>query len=99
MKGFPGGAPIDQAALLTLECDYLVPAALENQITVENAADVRARIIVEGANGPTTHGADAILEDRGSSSSPTSSRTAAASRFPTSSGSRTAWASSGASRK
>jgi glutamate dehydrogenase (NAD(P)+) len=65
VKGFPGGVPIEPSSLLTLDCEYLVPAALENQITVENAADVRAKIIVEGANGPTTHGADAILEDRG----------------------------------
>ena len=62
---FPGAAPIDPGSLLTLDCEYLVPAALENQITADNAAEVRAKIVVEGANGPTTHSADAILEKRG----------------------------------
>ena len=65
VKGFPGATPVDPAALLTLDCDYLVPAALENQITVENAGAVKAKIVVEGANGPTTHHADEILEKRG----------------------------------
>ena len=65
VKGFPGAAPIDPGSLLTLDCEYLVPAALENQITADNAAEVRAKIVVEGANGPTTHSADAILEKRG----------------------------------
>jgi glutamate dehydrogenase (NAD(P)+) len=65
VKGFPGSAPIDAAALLTTDCEFLVPAALENQITAENAGAVRARIVVEGANGPTTAAADRILESRG----------------------------------
>lgn len=65
VKGFPGGTPIVPASLLALDCEFLVPAALENQITSENAAEVRAKIIVEGANGPTTHAADEILEKRG----------------------------------
>ena len=65
VKGFPGSTPIDPAALLTLDCEYLVPAALENQITADNAHGVKAKIIVEGANGPTTHHADEILEKRG----------------------------------
>jgi len=56
---------IDTAALLTLESDDLVPAALENRITAANAADVRARIVVEGASGPTTAAADRALEERG----------------------------------
>jgi glutamate dehydrogenase (NAD(P)+) len=55
--------PHDQ--LLTLDCDVLVPAALENVITSQNANDIKARIICEGANGPTTAGADKILEDNG----------------------------------
>jgi glutamate dehydrogenase (NAD(P)+) len=65
VKGFPRSTPIDPASLLALDCEYLVPAALENQITAENANDVKAKIVVEGANGPTTHHADEILEKRG----------------------------------
>src|SRR5690349_12936497 len=51
--------------VLTLDCDVLVPAALENVITSKNARDVKARIICEGANGPTTANADKILEEKG----------------------------------
>lgn len=51
--------------LLTLDVDVLVPAALEAQIVVENAGGVRAKVIVEGANGPTTPEADLILADKG----------------------------------
>lgn len=57
--------PICNADLLTLECDVLVPAALSGQFTEHNADLVRASILVEGANGPTTPEADAIFEDRG----------------------------------
>lgn len=56
---------ITNSELLELPCDVLVPAALENQLTELNAGRVRAKLIVEGANGPTTPGADAIFEDRG----------------------------------
>ncbi len=63
--GFSGGVPIDPADLLTTDCDILVPAALENQITAENANDIKAKIIVEGANGPTTHDADDIFQKKG----------------------------------
>jgi len=63
--GFPGAADITNQELLTTECDLLVPAALENQITAENAAEVKARVIAEAANGPTTPEADAVLESRG----------------------------------
>lgn len=63
--GFPGAEAIDNEALLELPCDILVPAALENQLTVDNASRVRARIVAEAANGPTTPEADAILFDRG----------------------------------
>jgi glutamate dehydrogenase (NAD(P)+) len=62
---YPGGEPIDNAALLATECDVLIPAALEQQITAANADRVRARLVVEGANGPTTPEADAILAERG----------------------------------
>lgn len=51
--------------LLAVECDVLIPAALENQIRADNAADVRARLVVEAANGPTTPAADEILFERG----------------------------------
>ena len=63
--GFPGATPLDPAELLQKQCDVLVPAAAANQITAENAGRVEAKIIAEGANGPTTPQADAILEDRG----------------------------------
>ena len=64
VSAYPGGEPIDNATLLTVDCDVLVPAALEQQITAANAERVRARLIVEGANGPTTPEADAILAAR-----------------------------------
>jgi len=64
VAGFPGGKPLT-TPIVEYECDILIPAALENQITAENAARVRARIIAEGANGPTTPDADKILEDKG----------------------------------
>ena len=63
--GFGGGDAIDNAALLTLDVDVLVPAAVEGVLSHENAPDVKARWVVEGANGPTTPRADAILADRG----------------------------------
>ncbi|MBA4394303.1 MAG: glutamate dehydrogenase, partial [Desulfobacca sp.] len=57
--------PITNQELLELKCDILVPSALGNQITSENATKLHCRMIVEGANGPTTPGADNILQDRG----------------------------------
>ncbi|MGH9555869.1 MAG: Glu/Leu/Phe/Val family dehydrogenase [Terriglobales bacterium] len=63
--GFPGTEAISGEAILEVECDILVPAALENQITLENAARVKAKIVAEAANGPTTPGADAVLHQKG----------------------------------
>ncbi len=62
---YPDGEPVTNQELLTLECDVLIPAALENQITPDNAGDVKARVIAEGANGPTTPEADGILDKHG----------------------------------
>jgi glutamate dehydrogenase/leucine dehydrogenase len=62
---FPGANPISSEALLELPCDILIPAALENQITLENAERIKARIVAEAANGPTTPDADLILHNRG----------------------------------
>ncbi|HET8625400.1 MAG TPA: Glu/Leu/Phe/Val dehydrogenase [Gemmatimonadales bacterium] len=59
------GQHVTNEELLTLDCDVLVPAALENVITSHNAGQIKARIICEGANGPTTAGADRILEENG----------------------------------
>lgn len=65
VAAFPDSTQVSNSELLALPCDVLIPAAIENQITAENAKDVQARIIVEGANGPTTPAADDILRDRG----------------------------------
>jgi glutamate dehydrogenase (NAD(P)+) len=62
---FPGGEPIDNERLFAMDVDVLVPAALENQITLENAPSIRARIVAEGANGPTTPEAHRVLHERG----------------------------------
>ena len=61
LEGYTGAETIASDKVLELECDILIPAALENQITLENAARVRAKIVAEAANGPTTPGADVIL--------------------------------------
>ncbi|MDX1906778.1 MAG: Glu/Leu/Phe/Val dehydrogenase [Bacteroidia bacterium] len=65
LEGFPGGARITNDELLTMQVDVLVPAAVENVITEANAGQIKARLIVEGANGPTSAGADTILESKG----------------------------------
>src|SRR5205085_1319276 len=65
LEGFRGGDQISNDDLLTLDVDVLLPAALENVITSKNASKVRARIICEGANGPTTAGADSVLDEKG----------------------------------
>ncbi len=63
--GTPGTQPLDVKGPLEVECDILVPAALENQITLENVDRVNTKVVVEGANGPTTPGADRALVERG----------------------------------
>jgi len=63
--GFPGADAVSNTEILELDCDILVPAALENQITEQNAPRISARIVAEAANGPTTPEADQILFDRG----------------------------------
>jgi glutamate dehydrogenase (NAD(P)+) len=63
--GFPGADFLTNEELLSLECDVLVLAALENQITVRNADRIKARMIAEGANGPITSDADEVLNDHG----------------------------------
>jgi len=65
VAGFPGASPLANADLFGLEVDVLIPAALENQITIENAPGIRAKILVEGANGPTTPDAHRHLHERG----------------------------------
>ncbi len=65
LTGYPKAEPIGNRELLELPVDILFPAALENQITADNAQNIRAKIVGEGANGPTTPEADAILFDKG----------------------------------
>src|SRR6266853_1619144 len=65
VDGFPGGEPLTNEQLFALDVDILIPAALENQITIENAPKIRAKVIVEGANGPTTPEANNHLHARG----------------------------------
>jgi glutamate dehydrogenase (NAD(P)+) len=65
LDGYAGADAISNDELLLLECDVLAPCALEQVISADNAAQVKARIICEGANGPVTPSADEILEDRG----------------------------------
>jgi len=65
LEGFAGGDIISGDELLTLDVDVLLPAALENVITTKNAPDIKAKIVCEGANGPTTAAADPILDEKG----------------------------------
>ncbi len=65
VRGFPGSSEITNEELLEVQTDILLPAATENQITSRNADRISTRIIVEGANGPTTAAADALLEEKG----------------------------------
>jgi glutamate dehydrogenase (NAD(P)+) len=63
--GYPQADAMSNEDLLVADCEILIPAALEGQITEDNAADIKAWLIAEAANGPTTPGADDILHDRG----------------------------------
>jgi len=65
VEGTPGTDSLSNAELIELDCDVLVPAAIENQITQANAGKIQAKMIAEGANGPTTPEADEILSDKG----------------------------------
>ena len=65
VQGFPGASDVSNAAVLEVDCDVLIPAALENQITPRNAGNIKARLIAEAANGPTTPEADDILFKNG----------------------------------
>jgi len=65
ISGFAGARPIDNADFFGLDCDICIPAALGNQITVDNAPKIKARLIAEGANGPTDVKAEEILLERG----------------------------------
>ena len=65
LAGFPGAERINSSELLELECDVLVPAAKEDQITHQNAGKIKAKIICEGANGPTSASVDPVLQEKG----------------------------------
>ena len=65
VKDFPGGQTLPADAIWDTDCDILVPAALENQVTLENCHRIRAKVLAEGANGPTTPGAEKALHERG----------------------------------
>src|SRR3954449_5326302 len=65
VQGFPGATDITNAQVLEVDCDILIPAALENQITARNAGNIKAKIVAEAANGPTTPEADQILFKNG----------------------------------
>jgi glutamate dehydrogenase (NAD(P)+) len=64
IRGFPGAENVDTSEFLLMDCDILMPAATENVITSQNAEKIKARILVEGANGPTTAAADEILQEK-----------------------------------
>ena len=65
LEGYTKATQISNEELIALDVDVLVPAALENVITTKNASTIRAKVICEGANGPTTAAADAILDEKG----------------------------------
>ena len=88
VSNYSSGDRLSNEALLTLPCDILVPAALENQLTERIAPKVQSKLIAEAANGPTTPAADAIFQDRGVTVVPDILANAGGSRSPTSSGFR-----------
>ena len=65
LEGYRGGERVTNEELLEIDCDVLVPAALEEVLTAENAERVKAKLIVEGANGPTTPAADHVFQRKG----------------------------------
>jgi len=65
VAGFKGGETITPADFWSCKCDIMVPAALEGQVTQANAGKIKAKMLIEGANGPTTPEADDILHDKG----------------------------------
>ncbi len=65
VRNFPGGQTLPKDAFWDTECDVMIPAALENQITLENCGRIRAKVLAEAANGPTTPGAEEYLHQRG----------------------------------
>ena len=65
LRGLANADPVDASELVEIDCDILLPAALENSVTLKNAAKVKAKIIAELANGPVTPGADRVLADAG----------------------------------
>jgi glutamate dehydrogenase/leucine dehydrogenase len=65
VDGFPDAEPLASADLFRLDVDILIPAALENQITIDNAPGIKAKVVIEGANGPTTPDAHRHLHERG----------------------------------
>src|SRR3982750_255424 len=65
VQGFPGASDVTNAEVLEVECDILIPAALENQITEKNADNIKARLVAEAANGPTTPEADEVFWKKG----------------------------------
>src|SRR3989475_6910979 len=65
VDGFPGAEPLSNADLFSLDVDILIPAALENQITIDNAPSIKAKVLIEGANGPTTPEAHRYLHEHG----------------------------------
>lgn len=65
LEGLPGTEPISNEELLEINCDVLIPAAKEDQISRHNASKIKAKVIAEGANGPVTANADALLDEKG----------------------------------
>lgn len=65
LAGYPDAQQLQSSEILEVPCDMIIPAALENQITLSNAADIKARVVIEAANGPTTPAADVVLAERG----------------------------------